>query len=99
MQRHLNTNIHPGAILREDIIIPSKLSIGEVAEKLQVSRLTLSKVLNERGSITPNLAIRISSVFGGSAELWLRMQVGYDLIKAQQELKNQNIQFERFQMA
>jgi addiction module HigA family antidote len=81
MERHQKTNIHPGLILREDVILPAELSVGQAAELLQVSRVTLSKILNGNGAITPNIALRVEAVFGGKADLWLRMQRGYDLIE------------------
>jgi addiction module HigA family antidote len=81
MERHKKTNIHPGIILREDVLQPADLSISEAADMLQVSRVTLSKILNGSGSITPNIALRIETVFGGNADFWLRMQRGYDLIE------------------
>ena len=81
MERANKTNIHPGIILKEDVIEPNQLSIGRAAELLGVSRLTLSKIANGRGSITPNIALRIEIVFGGNADFWLRMQRGYDLIE------------------
>lgn len=80
MERHKITNIHPGIILREDVLKPADLSVSEAADLLQVSRVTLSKILNGSGSITPNIALRIETVFGGNADFWLRMQRGYDLI-------------------
>lgn len=81
MERANKTNIHPGIILKEDVIEANQLSIGKAAELLGVSRLTLSKIANGKGSITPNIALRIEKVFGGNADFWLRMQRGYDLIE------------------
>jgi len=81
MERANKTNIHPGIILKEDVIESNQLSIGKAAELLGVSRLTLSKIANGKGSITPNIALRIEKVFGGNADFWLRMQRGYDLIE------------------
>jgi len=81
MERANKTNIHPGIILKEDVIASNQLSIGKAAELLGVSRLTLSKIANGKGSITPNIALRIEKVFGGNADFWLRMQRGYDLIE------------------
>lgn len=81
MERHKKTNVHPGIILREDVLQPENLSVSEAADLLQVSRVTLSKILNGSGSITPNIALRIEAVFGGNADFWLRMQRGYDLIE------------------
>jgi len=81
MKRANKTNIHPGIILKEDVIETNQLSIGKAAKLLGVSRLTLSKIANGKGAITPNIALRIEKVFGGNADFWLRMQRGYDLIE------------------
>lgn len=81
MERAKKTNIHPGIILKEDVIEANQLSIGKAAELLGVSRLTLSKIANGKGAITPNIALRIEKVFGGNADFWLRMQRGYGLIE------------------
>lgn len=81
MERAIQTNIHPGTILKEDVIKANGLSIGEAADLLAVSRLTLSKIANGKGAITPNIALRIETVFGGNADFWLRMQRGYDLLE------------------
>lgn len=99
MKRHSSINVHPGSILKEDILSPANLSIREAADLLHVSRLTLSKIVNERGAITPNIAIRISKVFGGKADFWLRMQRGYDLRKAELKFEENPIEITRFQFA
>jgi addiction module HigA family antidote len=99
MKRHPSINVHPGSILKKDILSPAKLSIGEAADLLHVSRLTLSEIVNERGAITPNIAIRISKAFGGKADFWLRMQRGYDLRKAEQEFDENPIEINKFKFA
>lgn len=77
---------HPGEILKELVIEPLKLTITDVAEHLNVSRKTLSKVLNGLGAITPEMAVRLEVAFAKpSAEHWLRLQSAYDL----SVLKNQ----------
>lgn len=93
MERHKKTNIHPGIILREDVLLAVDLTVSEAADLLQVSRVTLSKILNGSGSITPNIALRIEAVFGGNADFWLRMQRGYDLLeeKSRFELNPPNL--------
>lgn len=96
MKRHLNTNIHPGIILKADVILPSGLSISQAAELLQISRVTLSKIVNGTGAITPNIALRIESVFGGKADLWLRMQRGYDLIREKVRFESNPPKITRF---
>ena len=88
MERANQTNIHPGIILKEDVIQANGLTIGEAANMLAVSRLTLSKIANGKGTITPNIALRIETVFGGNADFWLRMQRGYDLIEEKVKFLN-----------
>lgn len=74
---------HPGEILLELVIEPLGLTVTETARHLGVSRKTLSKILNGRGSITADMALRLELVFGRpSAEHWLRLQNAYDLWKA-----------------
>ncbi len=76
---------HPGEILKELIIDPMDLTITAAAQHLDVSRKTLSKVLNAKGAITPEMAIRLELVFGTpSADHWLRLQNAFDLWQARQ---------------
>lgn len=71
---------HPGEILKELVIEPLGLTITDVSEHLNISRKTLSKVLNKRGSITPEMALRLELVFKKpSADHWLKLQNAYDL--------------------
>jgi addiction module HigA family antidote len=76
---------HPGEVLRELCIEPLGLSVTEAAEALGVSRNTLSKILNGRASITPEMAIRLSIAFDTSAESWINQQVQYDLWQAEKK--------------
>ena len=71
---------HPGEILKELVIIPLGLTITDASEHLNVSRKTLSKILNGRGAITPEMALRSELAFKKpSADHWLRLQNAYDL--------------------
>lgn len=74
---------HPAAILREDVLPALGLTVTEAARQLGVSRVALSRVLNERAGISVDLARRIEAWLGpengGSTETWLRMQIDYDL--------------------
>jgi antitoxin HigA-1 len=76
---------HPGEILKELVIEALELSVTEAARHLGVSRKTLSKVLNARGAVTPEMALRLEMTFGkpGAAH-WLRLQNAYDLWQARQ---------------
>ena len=71
--------IHPGGILKSELIENNGLTVTEVAGMLQVSRQALSNVFNEKADISPEMALRIATVFGGTPELWLRLQAKYDL--------------------
>lgn len=72
---------HPGEFIREVYLDPYKdrLSRSEVARHLQVSRSTFNRLCNEQSDVTSEMALRLSSVLGGSPESWLGMQLSYDL--------------------
>ena len=83
---------HPGEILKELVIAPLGLTITDVSEHLNVSRKTLSKVLNARGSVTPEMAVRLELAFGKpSADHWLRLQNAHDLWQARQEQESLHV--------
>ncbi len=77
---------HPGKIIREFCIEPLNLSVTEAAEALGVTRKTLSTLLNGRSGISPEMALRLSKVFGRTPEGWLRLQLQFDLWKTQQSV-------------
>ena len=76
---------HPGGILRRHYLEPLNLTVSELAKSLGVSRKTLSKIINEHGSITPDMALRLSKAFNTTPELWLNLQQNYDLWHASQK--------------
>jgi addiction module HigA family antidote len=71
--------VHPGAILREDVLAELGLTVGEAAERLGISRVTLSRVIHEHARISPNFALRLEAAGVGSARSWLAMQTARDL--------------------
>lgn len=83
---------HPGEILKELVLDPLGLTLTQVAENLDVSRKTLSKVINGRGAITPEMAVRLEMAFTDpSADQWLKLQNAYDLWWARQYKKEFNV--------
>ena len=70
---------HPGAIVLHDCIEPLGISITDAAAALGVSRNSLSELINAKRGISPEMAVRLSKAFGGSAESWLTQQLHYDL--------------------
>ncbi len=84
---------HPGEILKELVIEPLDLTITDVSAHLNVSRKTLSKILNGRGAITPEMAVRLELVFKKpSADHWLRLQNAYDLWGSRQNKSTLKVQ-------
>ncbi|MBI5559085.1 MAG: HigA family addiction module antidote protein [Deltaproteobacteria bacterium] len=78
---------HPGNILKEDYLKPLSITIQEMATILGVSRKTLSKIINEHGAVTPDMALRLSRAFDTTPELWLNLQRNYDLWRASHDSK------------
>jgi addiction module HigA family antidote len=76
---------HPGAILREDVLPALRMSQGELASRLGVSRVTVNTLLQERRDLSIELAARIARLLGHSPESWIRMQEALDLWKLAQD--------------
>ncbi len=75
---------HPGEIVREECLKPLGLTVTAAAEALGVTRKALSDLLNGHTGVSPDMAIRLEKVFGGTADTWLRMQMQRDLWEARQ---------------
>jgi addiction module HigA family antidote len=73
---------HPGEHLRSDYLEPLGLSVTAAARTLGVTRQTLNNLVNGASGISPEMAIRLSKAFGGGPEVWLGMQMTYDLAQA-----------------
>lgn len=78
---------HPGAILREDVLPALSISVSEAARQLGVTRQTLHRIMAEKSSITPEMAVRLGRFCGNGPGLWLRMQQAYDLWHAERALR------------
>ena len=76
---------HPGLVVLEECIEPSGLTITDAAAALGVTRNTLSELVNGKRGISPEMAVRISQVFGGTEEGWLAQQAQYDLAQVHRE--------------
>ncbi len=73
---------HPGRIVRQECIEPLGLTIKEAAERLGIKRQTLNNLVNGKAGISPEMSIRLSKAFGSSPEVWLGLQMEYDLAEA-----------------
>jgi len=74
--------VHPGQIVREDCLQELGLTVTEAAAHLGVGRAALSAVVNERASISIEMAYRLSKAFGSTPDHWMRMQLAYDLAQS-----------------
>ncbi len=79
--------IHPGEILREDFLPDYDLTVVSLAEATGVSRQTINELLRERRAVSPEMALRLSRLFGNSPDFWLNAQRAVDLWDATQSLK------------
>ena len=75
---------HPGDIIKHHYLEPLALTVTDLAERLGISRKTLSTIINRRAGVTPDMALRLSLAFKTSPELWLNLQRAYDLWSARQ---------------
>ena len=74
---------HPGEVLRE--YLPEGLTVTAIAQRLGVTRQAFSALLNGRAGVSADMALRLSQALGTSAEMWLSMQVAYDLREAEKK--------------
>lgn len=85
MRKRKRPPVHPGKILKEDYMEPLSLPVSGLAASLGVSRKTVSKIINQRGAVTPDMALRLSRAFHTTPELWQNLQSKYDLWHAENE--------------
>jgi addiction module HigA family antidote len=76
---------HPGAIIKELCLEPLGLTVTDAAKALDISRKTLSAIINGKAGISPEMAVRLSIAFNTSSESWLSQQSQYDLWQAEQK--------------
>lgn len=90
---------HPGEMLREDFLVDYGLSVAGLAEALGVSRQTVNELLRGRRAMSPEMALRLSRLFGNSAEFWLNAQRAVDLWDAAQAIKSEVLRIKPLRVA
>jgi addiction module HigA family antidote len=78
--------VHPGEILREDVLPALRLSVTAAAKQLGIARQTLHRILAERAAVTPEMAVRLGKFCGNGPGVWLRLQQTHDLWHAERLL-------------
>ena len=91
--------IHPGEILREEFMPDSDLTVTGLADALGVSRQTVNELLRERRALSPEMALRLSRLFGNSPEFWLNLQRSVDLWVAENSIKSDMRQIKPLRVA
>src|SRR5665811_598140 len=86
---------HPGHVVLQECIEPMGLTITDAAEALGVTRNTLSELVNEKRGISPEMAVRLAKVFGGTEDGWLVQQAQYDLA----QVRRDRIKLKRLEVA
>lgn len=79
---------HPGQILKDEIIVANQLTVTEAAKLLGVSRQALSNVINGKNDISPDMAYRVSKVFGGTPDIWINLQAQFNIQEATDKLRH-----------
>lgn len=90
---------HPGALLREIVLPDAGLTQAELAQRMGVSRLTVSEIIHEKRAVTADIAHRLGRVFGNGPELWLNMQKAVDLWEAEQANRREYARIKPLQAA
>ena len=83
---------HPGENIRFSCLEPLDLSVTDGAKALGVSRQALSALLNGKAGVSPEMAVRLSKVFGSSARHWLQLQMNHDLWQAEQSADDLDVE-------
>lgn len=83
---------HPGRIVRQECIEPLGLTVKEVAERLGIRRQTLNNLVNGKAGISPEMSVRLAKAFGSSPEVWLGLQMQYDLAEVKRNADLSKVQ-------
>lgn len=77
----------PGEILREEFLVPLKISQKRLASHLGCDFKVINRIINERAQVTPMIAVKLAAAFNTTAEFWLNAQKAVDIYKVSQEIK------------
>lgn len=80
---------HPGEILRRDVLPKLEMSVSEAARQLRVTRQTLHRIMAGTHGVTPEMAVRLGRFCGNGPALWLRLQLNFDLWRAELSLRDE----------
>ena len=81
--------VHPGEILREDVLPALDMTVSDAARGLRISRQTLHRILSGTMAVSPEMAVRLGKFCGNGPGLWLRMQAAYDLWHTERRMREE----------
>jgi addiction module HigA family antidote len=84
-----NWKVHPGEILKEEFLVPLKISAYELAKRLDVPAPRINDIVLEKRGITPETAVLLARFFGTTEQFWLNLQAAYDIDRAKHQLARQ----------
>lgn len=93
----MHNPLHPGLVVKDALIDNTGLTVTEAADRIGVTRTTLSRLLNGKSGISPEMALRLSKFFGNSIEMWINLQAHYDVWQISQH--SDEIDVDRFDKA
>ena len=99
MTRSINPPVHPGEILREEFLVPLRMSAGALAKRIHVPRTRIERLVAESSPITPDTALRLGKVFATSPEFWMNLQTAFDLTAQSQAMKDEIAAIEEMRAA
>jgi antitoxin HigA-1 len=88
---------HPGEVLRDGVFTDTGISVTDFAQRLGVTRVALSRVLNGKAAISAEMAVRLAAALGGSATTWLHLQANHDIWRAERRLKREIAKIQRLE--
>ena len=81
--------VHPGELLREDVLPALGITVSDAARELRISRQTLHRILSGTMAVSPEMAVRLGKFCGNGPGLWLRMQAAYDLWHSERRMREE----------
>jgi len=81
--------VHPGELLREDVLPALRITVSDAARELRISRQTLHRILSGTMAVSPEMAVRLGKFCGNGPGLWLRMQAAYDLWHSERRMREE----------
>jgi len=81
--------VHPGELLREDVLPALGMTVSDAARELRISRQTLHRILSGTMAVSPEMAVRLGKFCGNGPGLWLRMQAAYDLWHSERRMREE----------